>query len=123
MSRKNNDGSGIGAIIAFIIIVYFGIISPLQSSKDTKDNNISNVNSSYTHSTYKSTNSNDYYTGTNNYKDYNNYEDEDSETVYITDTGSKYHRSGCQYLRSSRHAISKSNAISNGYGACSRCHP
>lgn len=44
-------------------------------------------------------------------------------TVYITNTGSKYHRSGCQYLRKSKIAISKSNAQSQGYTPCSRCHP
>lgn len=44
-------------------------------------------------------------------------------TVYITDTGSKYHRSGCRYLSRSRHAISRSDAQSAGYDACSVCRP
>lgn len=44
-------------------------------------------------------------------------------TVYVTDTGEKYHRDGCQYLRNSRHAIDLSQAQSAGYTACSRCHP
>lgn len=43
-------------------------------------------------------------------------------TVYITDTGEKYHCSGCKYLRSSCHAISLSDAVNNGYTACSVCH-
>ena len=30
------------------------------------------------------------------------------QTVYITNTGTKYHRNGCQYLRKSKHAISLS---------------
>lgn len=46
-----------------------------------------------------------------------------SATVYITDTGSKYHRGSCSYLRSSKHSISKNSAISQGYTACSRCNP
>ena len=46
-----------------------------------------------------------------------------SSTVYITDTGSKYHRGSCSYLRSSKHSISKNSAISQGYTACSRCNP
>lgn len=46
-----------------------------------------------------------------------------SATVYITDTGEKYHKAGCQYLKNSSHAISKSNAISRGYTACSKCKP
>ena len=45
-----------------------------------------------------------------------------SATVYITDTGSKYHRDGCQYLRKSKHAISLDSATSQGYSPCSRCY-
>ncbi|MDY4429678.1 hypothetical protein [Evtepia sp.] len=44
-----------------------------------------------------------------------------SQTVYITRTGSKYHRNGCQYLRQSQIAISLSDAKARGYTACSRC--
>lgn len=43
-------------------------------------------------------------------------------TVYVTATGSKYHRAGCSYLKSSR-AISLSDAIAAGYTPCSRCKP
>nr|DAG76566.1 MAG TPA: Fibronectin type 3 domain-containing protein [Caudoviricetes sp.] len=43
------------------------------------------------------------------------------QTVYITDTGSKYHSYGCQYLRYSCYSISKSKAKAQGYTACSRC--
>ncbi len=48
---------------------------------------------------------------------------ETSKTVYITRTGEKYHRSGCQYLRQSKIAIDKADAIDRGYTACSRCNP
>lgn len=44
-------------------------------------------------------------------------------TVYITDTGSKYHRDGCQYLSKSQIAISLSDAKSQGYEPCKKCHP
>ena len=44
-------------------------------------------------------------------------------TVYITNTGSKYHRDGCRYLSRSKIAISKSDAISEGYTPCSVCNP
>lgn len=43
--------------------------------------------------------------------------------VYITDTGSKYHSAGCQYLRKSQKAISKARAIGRGYSPCSKCNP
>lgn len=46
-----------------------------------------------------------------------------SYTVYITDTGKKYHSAGCSYLKNSKHAISKDSAISQGYSACSKCNP
>lgn len=44
-------------------------------------------------------------------------------TVYITNTGSKYHRDGCRYLRSSQIAISESNALSQGFDPCKVCRP
>lgn len=47
----------------------------------------------------------------------------DSETVYITKTGSKYHSSNCSYLKQSKIEIDKNTAISQGYEACSRCNP
>lgn len=46
-----------------------------------------------------------------------------SATVYVTDTGSKYHRSGCQYLRQSSNAISLDDAKAFGYTPCSKCSP
>ena len=46
-----------------------------------------------------------------------------SSTVYITRTGSKYHRSSCSYLRQSKISITLKNAKSSGYTACSRCKP
>lgn len=46
---------------------------------------------------------------------------ETSQTVYVTNTGKKYHRSGCQYLKKSKIAISLSDAKSSGYTACSKC--
>ena len=43
--------------------------------------------------------------------------------VYITDTGSKYHRSSCSYLIQSKIQIDESKAIRQGYTPCSRCNP
>lgn len=43
--------------------------------------------------------------------------------VYITRTGSKYHRNHCSYLRSSKIEISLENAIEEFYSPCSRCNP
>lgn len=44
-------------------------------------------------------------------------------TVYITETGERYHRDGCSSLSKSKIAISKSDAISQGYTSCGNCHP
>ena len=45
------------------------------------------------------------------------------EIVYVTRTGKKYHRAGCQYLRKSQLPRKKSEAIAQGYGACKGCRP
>lgn len=50
-------------------------------------------------------------------------EPESGQTVYITDTGEKYHRSGCRYLKKSAHAIAKDRAIAQGYTPCKVCKP
>lgn len=44
-------------------------------------------------------------------------------TVYITKTGTKYHRGSCRYLRQSKIKISRSQAIAQGYKACKVCKP
>lgn len=45
------------------------------------------------------------------------------DTVYITRTGSKYHRATCRYLAKSKIKISKKEAVKGGYTACSVCRP
>ncbi len=47
----------------------------------------------------------------------------DSDIVYITKTGTKYHRAGCRYLSKSRIPISRKDAIARGYKPCSVCKP
>ena len=49
--------------------------------------------------------------------------DTEEEIVYITRTGSKYHRKGCRYLRRSAIPIKKSEAQRRGYTPCSVCRP
>lgn len=46
-----------------------------------------------------------------------------STRVYITRTGSKYHRSGCRYLRQSKIAKTLSWVKAHHYGACKICRP
>lgn len=47
----------------------------------------------------------------------------DNCTVYITDTGNKYHESGCKYLAKSKHSITLREAKERGYTPCSVCDP
>jgi hypothetical protein len=47
----------------------------------------------------------------------------DPPTVFVTKTGAKYHRDGCQYLRQSQIAIELDRAIAQGSTPCSRCRP
>lgn len=42
--------------------------------------------------------------------------------VYVTDTGTKYHRGGCSYLES-ENRTTKRAAEAAGYEPCSRCNP
>lgn len=51
------------------------------------------------------------------------YASQSAMTVYVTDTGSKYHSYGCQYLRESCHGMTLYQAKQAGYTACSRCDP
>lgn len=45
------------------------------------------------------------------------------ETVYVTKTGTKYHKSSCRYVAKSKIAITKTEAQKKGYKACSVCKP
>lgn len=44
-------------------------------------------------------------------------------TVYITDTGSKYHRSSCGSLWNSSSAATLQQALNWGYEPCQKCNP
>lgn len=47
----------------------------------------------------------------------------DSEIVYITRTGERYHRSNCRYLRMSKGPITIREAKKAGYTPCQICKP
>lgn len=44
-------------------------------------------------------------------------------TVYITDTGEKYHRDGCNSLWNSQIERTLTEALSQGYAPCKNCSP
>lgn len=49
--------------------------------------------------------------------------DSENITVYITDTGKKYHTKACNKLDESQYPISLEDAINEGYGPCGLCNP
>ncbi|MFC1529553.1 thermonuclease family protein [Gemmatimonadota bacterium] len=48
---------------------------------------------------------------------------DDTQIVYVTSTGKKYHREACHHLRYSRIPITLAEAKEQGYNACSVCRP
>lgn len=46
-----------------------------------------------------------------------------AQTVYVTNTGKKYHTSNCSSLSSSKKSIELSEAINKGYTPCKKCNP
>lgn len=46
-----------------------------------------------------------------------------SKVVYTTNTGKKYHRAGCRYLKKSKIRIKLSEAKAQGLTPCSICCP
>lgn len=43
--------------------------------------------------------------------------------VYVTKSGKKYHKDGCQFLKSSKIMISLEQAVQEGLTPCSKCFP
>lgn len=105
---------------AKIDTIYFYRIRAISNNEKTQNSEISNFYSSKI-----STEASKGFLKDETYED-STYEDDYSEdyieeTVYITDTGTKYHKYGCQYLSQSCIEISLDNALAEGYTACSKC--
>lgn len=45
-----------------------------------------------------------------------------ADTVYITNTGEKYHEDGCKHLHSSKIPVTLDEALSRGLDPCKDCH-
>ena len=48
---------------------------------------------------------------------------DDDVTVYVTQTGKKYHRGSCSYLKKSKRPMKLQDAKAAGYTPCSKCGP
>lgn len=49
--------------------------------------------------------------------------EESNRTVYITNTGKKYHNDGCRHLKKSKSPINLNDAKAQGYEPCGTCNP
>ena len=49
--------------------------------------------------------------------------DMSSQSVYVTNTGAKYHKSTCHHLKSSKNEIAFEKALKLSYTSCSVCKP
>lgn len=50
-------------------------------------------------------------------------QESDSDMVYITHAGTKYHKDGCMHLNDTKQEISLNEAIREGYEPCAVCFP
>ncbi|WP_188606584.1 hypothetical protein [Aquaticitalea lipolytica] len=46
-----------------------------------------------------------------------------AQNVYVTKTGTKYHKETCHFLKNSKKEITYEKAIERGFDACSVCKP
>ncbi len=51
-----------------------------------------------------------------------NTDEQSEEVVHITESGRKYHQTGCSYLKDSDIEITRTEAESRGYEPCKKCH-
>jgi endonuclease YncB( thermonuclease family) len=47
----------------------------------------------------------------------------DKVAVYVTKSGEKYHRKGCQHLSKSQRELTLAEALKLNYGPCTKCNP
>lgn len=47
----------------------------------------------------------------------------EKDIVFITKSGTKYHKEGCSYISSSKIPMLKEQAINEGIEPCSKCYP
>jgi hypothetical protein len=46
-----------------------------------------------------------------------------AQTVYVTDSGKKYHKKNCDVAKTGKKGIELSDAMKQGYEACKVCKP
>ena len=46
-----------------------------------------------------------------------------AQDVYVTRSGTKFHKENCRYLRTGATVLEQSKALSRGFTACSVCKP
>lgn len=120
------------AIVILLILLFFSIIS---TSSDTTPSDmvaelkseLNVVNDEKANDTLSSTASGSSMKTTKSTETVIDSQPANAETgnsyiVNITNTGNKYHRHGCSYLKS-KNAVDKNDATAQGYTHCHRCNP
>lgn len=92
----------------------------LESEKKTLEQEVEQLKTSNLN---KSTQNTSASASTNSTSSPDNTTSTNSYTVYVTNSGKKYHSAGCSYLNKSKISIDKNTAISRGYTPCSKCNP
>lgn len=92
--------------------------SKLEEENKTLNTQIQNLKET---SSTKSSTSNTV-TSTQNTQNSTTKQNTNSNIVYVTKTGTKYHKSNCSYLKNSKIEMSLTDAKAQGYTPCSRCY-
>ena len=100
----------LGAFLALIFLISFLFDRAYESGR--RDGISSGFSNGYTSGYYDGRDRDIFVSPSSQLKD----------TVYVTRTGEKYHRDGCQYLHS-KIPTTRLDAIADGYSRCSRCDP
>lgn len=94
-----------------------------ESQKTSSTKSTSSTTSSSTSSNSQSNNSNSTTTTKSiSSQNSNTSSDNNSEMVWIGETGNKYHNQSCRTLKGNGHQITKKQALSEGRQACKICH-
>ena len=92
-----------------------------QSNGSTSGNATGNTQDTQENSSYEADNVESYDEEEQEDVSTDDVKESTTEEVYVTASGSKYHREGCSYLKGNYSALSLEEAVEEGYTPCSRC--
>ena len=90
-------------------------VDELAKAKEEKNSNVAKTETPYTTSTTSNKDSSSSVVATSQNTD-------NSQMVWVGDTGSKYHKQNCRTLKGNGHQITMQEAIAEGREACQICY-